>query len=118
MKNTFGWMHLQTSSVAKARDFYDKLFQWKIEHKGMSDDDSYTEIDAGDGPCAGISLTENVHPMWLPFINVSDIHESTKKAEELGATILTEVTEIDEGAWYSVIQDPTDAIVGLYQPPT
>lgn len=119
MKNTFGWMQLQSSSVEEAHTFYEKLFAWKVEHKGMEDDESYTEIDAGEGPCAGISVAENVPSMWLPFVNVDNVQTYTQRAEELGAHILTEPLEIAEGmGWYSVLQDPTGAIIGLYQPPS
>ena len=118
MKNTFGWMQLQTASIDDARDFYSQLFEWQVEHKGMADDESYTEIDAGEGPCAGISLNPDAPPMWLPFVNVSDINMYTQKAEELGGNILNPPAEIGDGmGWYSVIQDTTGAVIGLYQPP-
>ncbi len=119
MNNTFGWMQLQSASVKESSDFYRQLFDWKVDHKGMADDDSYTEIDAGEGPCAGISHNTEAPPMWVPFVNVENIEESTAKAEELGADTLTEVAEIGEGmGWYSVIQDPEGAVLGLYQPPS
>ncbi len=117
MKNTFGWMQLGTSDSKKAKDFYGKLFDWSLTEKAMKGKvDAYLEIDAGEGPCAGISQSEN-QPHWTAFVNVSDIHEYTDKAEKLGAKIMVPITDLGGGeGFFSVFMDPTGAVLGLYAP--
>jgi predicted enzyme related to lactoylglutathione lyase len=111
MKNTFGWMQLATSDPEKAKTFYEKLFNWTITSR-----ETYTEIDDGNGPCGGISKGESPNEShWISFMNVNDIHESTEKAEKLGAQVVVPITDLgeDEG-FFSVFVDPTGAVLGLY----
>lgn len=120
MKNTFGWMQLGTSDPKKAKDFYGKLFEWSLTEKTMHNKEGYSfiEVDAGEGPCAGIGQGENKdHPQWTAFVNVSDIHEYTDKAEKLGAQIIVPITDLGGGeGFFSVFKDPMGAVLGLYAP--
>ncbi len=123
MKNTFGWMQLTTTDPEKAKGFYGKLFKWTLttrpmEHGGQTQagQKTFIEIDAGEGPCAGIAQGDRPNEShWIPFVNVDDIHESTEKAEQLGAQIVVPITDLggDEG-FFSVFVDPTGAVLGLY----
>jgi predicted enzyme related to lactoylglutathione lyase len=119
MKNNFGWMQLGTSDPQMAKSFYGKLFDWSLTDKMMTPGNGpYTEIDAGNGPCAGIAQGERKDEShWIPFVNVADIHEYTKKAESLGAKIVVPITALggDEG-FYCVFVDPTGAVLGLWGP--
>lgn len=51
----------------------------------------------------------------MPYISVGDVKASTAKARELGAKTLKDVTEIPGMGWFSVIEDPTGAVFGLWQ---
>ncbi len=116
MKNTFGWMHMGTSDPKKAQDFYGKLFKWSFTEQSMKEGghpEPYVEIDAGEGPCAGIDQGEQKdQSQWIAFVNVSDIHEYTSKAEKLGAHIIVPITDIGGNqGFYSVFKDPTGAVL-------
>ena len=119
MKNTFGWMQLGTSDPKKAKDFYGKLFKWALTEKATKEGGHpFIEIDAGEGPCAGIGQGDKKDgPQWIAFVNVNDIHEYTSKAEKLGAQIIVPITDLGGGeGFYSVFKDPTGAVLGLYAP--
>jgi predicted enzyme related to lactoylglutathione lyase len=47
---------------------------------------------------------------------VDNIAAATAKAKSLGATILREVTEVPNAGSFSIIVDPTGAMLGLWQP--
>ncbi|HUX79197.1 MAG TPA: VOC family protein [Alphaproteobacteria bacterium] len=117
MKNTFGWMQQGSSDPKKAKEFYGKLFNWSFEEETLeSSGATFIQIDAGDGPIAGIHKAAEGEPVcWTPFVNVDDIHKSTAKAEELGAKIIVPITALggDEG-FYSVFIDPTGSVLGLH----
>jgi len=116
MKNTFGWVQLGSTDPKAAKDFYEHLFRWKITHKKMDGDKSFFEIDAGEGPCAGIAQGEaSKGSHWIPFVSVEDIHESTNKARDLGAEIILPVMDLggNEG-FISVFKDPTGAVIGMH----
>jgi len=118
MKNTFGWMQLETSDPKVAREFYEKLFKWTLTSKEMHGGGKFIEVDAGEGPCAGIAQGDGPNEsQWIPFVNVNDIHEYTEKAEKLGAKVVVPITDLggNEG-FFSVFVDPIGAVLGLYAP--
>jgi uncharacterized protein len=51
MRNPFVHVELVTTDVAKAKSFYGKLFNWKLEDVDMGDM-IYTLIKVGEGPVA------------------------------------------------------------------
>src|SRR5450755_594999 len=116
MANPFVHVELNTSDLAKAKGFYGKLFDWKLEDMPMPSG-TYTMISVGDGTGGGMMK----HPMpgapsmWLAYVLVDDIEASTKKAKSLGATIMKDVTEVMDMGWLSIIVDPTGAMLGLWK---
>jgi predicted enzyme related to lactoylglutathione lyase len=47
---------------------------------------------------------------------VDDVEAATAKAEALGATVCKEITEVTNAGYFSIIQDPAGAVIGLWQP--
>lgn len=116
MKNTFGWVQLGTKDPKAAKDFYEHLFRWKITHQKMDGDKSFLEIDAGEGPCAGIAQgEEGKNSQWIPFVSVSDVHEYEAKAKDLGANVVIPVMDLGNNEGFiSVFKDPTGAVIGIH----
>src|SRR5260370_22673426 len=115
MPNPFCHVELNTTDVNKAKAFYTKLFDWKLED---IPDGSYTMIGVGNGTGGG--LMKNPIPgapsFWLAYVLVDDIAAATKKAKSLGATVMKDVTEVMGAGWLSIIADPTGAHLGLWKP--
>jgi uncharacterized protein len=118
MANPFVHAELNTTDVAKAKAFYGKLFDWKLEDIPMGEGETYTMVDVGDGTGGGImqQMIPGASSDWMPYVGVDDIQAATKKAKSLGANILKDVTEVMDMGWLSIFKDPTGAIVGLWQP--
>ncbi len=119
MANPFVHTELQTKDLAKAKDFYSKLFDWKLEDIPVPGSDvGYTMINVGEGTGGGMFANPdpNVPPHWLAYVGVDDIQASTNKARELGATVVQDVMEVDGYGWLSVIIDPTGAVLGMWKP--
>ena len=116
MPNPFCHVELNTTDVKKAKDFYSKLFAWKLEDTPMPDG-TYTIIGVGEGTGGG--MMKNPVPgapsFWLSYVLVDDIETSTKTAESLGATVMRDVTEVGDYRWLSIIADPTGAHLGLWK---
>ncbi len=55
-------------------------------------------------------------PQWVPYVLVDDLAASTEKAKALGAKVLTEMMEVPEMGWFSMLVDPTGAAFALWQP--
>jgi len=115
MANPFVHVELMTTDVAKAKEFYTSLFDWKLEEiPGMD----YTLIKVGEGTGGGMMKT--VQPdspsYWMAYVLVDDAVAATEKARKLGATICKDVTEVPGIGWFSVITDPTGATLAMWQP--
>lgn len=118
MANPFVHIELQTKDLARSKEFYSKLFDWKLTDEPMAGGGIYTMIDVGEGTGGGMYANPNpaVPPAWLAYVAVDDIAASTDKARELGATVMRDVTEIGEYGWFSVIVDPAGAAIALWKP--
>src|SRR5215471_11953150 len=115
MANAFVHNELNTTDFSKAKAFYSKLFDWKLED--MAGGMEYTLIKVGENTTGGIMK----HPMpgapsmWLSYVNVDDIKASTAKAKSLGATLIRDVTEIPDIGSFSIFSDPTGAMLALWE---
>ena len=119
MANPFVHVELNTPDPEKAKTFYAKLFQWKLEDVTNPEvpNNSYTMINVGSGTGGGIMKQIPGGPSgWLAYVEVDDIQAATQKAKSLGGKIMKDVTEVTGMGWLSFIQDPTGAVLGLWKP--
>jgi predicted enzyme related to lactoylglutathione lyase len=116
MANAFVHVELNTTDVDRAKAFYGKLFDWPLEDVPMGPM-TYTMIKVKDGTGGGMmkQMIPNAPSAWLPYVDVDDVKKSTQQAKTLGATIMKEVTEVPSMGWFSIIVDPTGAMLGLWQ---
>jgi len=116
MANPFVHVELNTTDVAKAKGFYGKLFDWKMEDVPM-ESGTYTMIGVGDGTGGGMMKhpMPNAPAMWMPYVLVDDVRAATQKVRELGGTVMRDVTEVPNMGWFSILVDPTGAHLGLWQ---
>jgi predicted enzyme related to lactoylglutathione lyase len=118
MANPFVHIELETTDTGKAKSFYQGLFNWQLQDMDMGGGFTYTLINVGEGTGGGMMQ----HPMpgagsmWVPYVLVDDLAASTAKAKELGATLIRDITEVPDTGSFSIITDPTGAVMGLWQP--
>lgn len=70
MANPFVHIGLQTGDVAKAKEFYSTLFNWKLEDIPMPGGSGiYTLINVGEGTGGGMMTNPSpgVPPHWLSY---------------------------------------------------
>jgi predicted enzyme related to lactoylglutathione lyase len=116
--NPFVHVELNTADPAKAKEFYSKLFQWKLADvpNPAAPSGTYTMIEVGNGTGGGIMKQVPGGPTgWLAYVEVDDIHSVTQKAETLGGKVMKDITEVPGMGWFSFVQDPTGAILGLWK---
>lgn len=119
MANPFVHIELQTKDLAKAKEFYSRLFDWKLDELPAPDGGAtYTMINVGEGTGGGMYVNPDpkVPSFWLAYVAVDDIVASTKKARELGGTVVKDVMEVGGFGWMSVIVDPTGATIAMWKP--
>jgi predicted enzyme related to lactoylglutathione lyase len=116
-EGVFVWDELATTDVEAAKEFYGDLFGWNAETMDM-EGMPYTIFQRGDRQIAG-AMTKMAEdpspPHWTTYIHADDIDATTAKVSDLGGTVLVEPSDIPGVGRFSLIQDPTGAVVGLYR---
>jgi len=117
MANPFVHIELMATDVGKAKSFYGKLFDWNLEDMPMPDM-TYTMIKVGEGTGGG--MMKNPMPgggsLWVAYVLVDDVKAATEKARSLGGKVMKEVSEVPNAGSFSIVTDPTGAMLGLWQP--
>jgi uncharacterized protein len=117
MSHAFVHVELHTNDLARAKDFYGRLFGWKLQDVPMPGGSSYTMIDVGGGTGGGMTnQAPGTPPHWMAYVGVDDVRAATKKAKDLGAKVVQDVMEVGEYGTMSVITDPTGATIAMWQP--
>jgi predicted enzyme related to lactoylglutathione lyase len=115
MANPFVHLELNTPDLAKAKEFYGQLCGWTFNDMPMPVG-VYSTFKPAEGPGGGMMSMSEAPTRWLAYIGVDDIHVSTDKAESLGAKVIVRTQEVPEMGWFSVLTDPTGAVIALWQP--
>lgn len=114
MGNPFVHVELATDNLDSAKQFYAKLFNWKL--KDMPEM-SYTMIEVGEGVGGGMMVKPmpEVPNMWLPYVQVADVEKTTQQAAALGGVVIVPRTPIPGMGAFGVIKDPTGAGLGIFE---
>jgi len=107
-------LELHTSDLAQARAFYARLCDWPQEQI-LARSGSYWALELGRGLGGGIVECAAKAPVWLPYVGVTDVNESTDRARRLGASVLLEPREGPAG-WRSVVATPAAGELAFWQP--
>jgi len=107
-------LELHTPDLGVARAFYAELCGWHPE-RIRSPAGSYQALDLGPGVGGGIVQCPTDRAVWLPYVEVAQIGETTDRARELGARLLLAPREGPVG-WRSVIATPAGGELALWQP--
>lgn len=109
MANPFVWFDLRTPARDAAQRFYSSLLGWQVAGDGG--------LAAGGEPWGVVAEdSELSEAHWLPYIQVEDVDEASRRAVELGGTVIQPKTAGPAG-FFTTIRDPTGARVALWQAP-
>jgi len=107
-------LELHTQDLPGARSLYERLLGWRSE-RVECERGCYTALELGGDLGGGIVECETRHPLWLPYVQVSEICGATERARALGTTVLLEPREGPAG-WRSVVSARAGAQVAFWQP--
>jgi uncharacterized protein len=109
-------LELHTGDLPAARAAYADICGWQSE-----------EVETGNGPYLALGLGQSFgggivecgapRPMWLPYVQVTQICAAAARARELGATVLLEPREGPTG-WRTVVSVPGGGEIAFWQPKT
>ena len=122
MPGTFCWVELGTTDAKAAKKFYTGLFGWEIVDTPVGPDFIYTMLQVEGKDVAALyeqgepERSQGVPPHWSSYVSVASADESAAKAKSLGGTVLAEPFDVMDAGRMAIVQDPTGAVVGLWQP--
>src|SRR5258708_24479346 len=97
-------LELHTRDLRAACTFYSQLLQWRTEQIEHSSG-CYQALEVGGDLGGGIVECGTGRPLWLPYVEVSEIAAATDRARRLGARVLLETRERPTGR-RSVVSEP------------
>ncbi len=107
-------LELHTGDLHGAREYYTGLCGWRPERIDAGGR-SYLALELGGGFGGGIVECGTRRPLWLPYVEVTDVAGVTDRARRLGASVLLEPREGPAG-WRSVVAAPAAGEIAFWQP--
>ena len=114
------WMDLLTSDTARAREFYGRIFGW---HGAEASEEfgGYFMFTLDGVPVAGCMPAlprMDVVDVWGTYLTTPDADGTLGKAVAHGATVRVPAMEVADLGTQAVIDDPSGARIGIWQPNT
>src|SRR5216684_735956 len=111
------WVDLATSDAAAARDFYSKLFGWKVEVNPDPQYGGYALAKIGGKDVAGIGPKQMAEApsAWTVYIGTADAADTVKKAQAAGGNVIAPLMVVGDQGSMAILQDPSGAIFGVWQ---
>src|SRR5207244_141111 len=107
-------LELHTGNLPRAFAFYTELFGWRAERLEL-ESGSYDALRIGGGIDGGGVECATRQELWLPYVEMENVAESTDRARSLGASVLLPPHEGPAG-WRSVLAAPSGSEIALWQP--
>jgi predicted enzyme related to lactoylglutathione lyase len=116
------WIDLLTTDQAQAAEFYGQLFGWTLEAPDDGRDFGGYRNFLKDGVRIAGSMTKppghEMPDVWSVYLATTDAKETIDVAEANGATVIVPAQDVDELGRFAMVQDPTGAAIGLWEPGT
>ena len=116
--NTPIWLDLSSGDPAGSREFYAKLFGWKVDVNPDPQYGGYALAKLSGKDVAGIGPKQDPHgpSAWLVYIGTKDADDTVKKAKAAGGHVIVEPMQVGPQGRMVVIQDPSGAFLGAWEP--
>jgi uncharacterized protein len=115
---TFSWAELATTDTDAAKRFYTELFRWEHEDQPIPGDGGYYTMLRKDGKevAALFQAREGMLAFWGSYVTVESADSTAARATDLGGTLMMEPFDVMDAGRMAVIQDPTGAVLSLWEP--
>jgi hypothetical protein len=119
LTNKPAWVDLSTSDAASARDFYSRLFGWKLDVSADPQYGGYATAKLGDRSVGGIAPKregDKTPTAWSMYIGTDNADELAKKVQAAGGTVVAPPFDVGDQGRMAVFQDPSGAFISAWQP--
>ena len=113
---------LPADNVERAKEFYEKMFGWKIEKVPDMDYWMISTVEVGEdrkpvepGAINGGMFKREAGDVPVVIADVPSVDEYLEKAVSLGAKIHIEKRSVGEFGWYAQIEDTEGNVMGIWE---
>ena len=123
-RGVFNWVDLMTTDPKAAEMFYGELLGWSFVEAPMPNGEIYAIAQKDGRDVAAIFAeppelsAQGIPPHWQTYLNAPDLEETVAAWQAQGGTICMEPCEVMDAGRMATVQDPTGAVVVLWQPKT
>lgn len=115
--NKPAWVDLGTSDAAGAREFYSKVFGWKVE---VNPDPQYggyglAKLNGQDAAGIGPTMSPDQPTAWSIYIGTDDVEALAKSVADSGGTVAAPPFEVGDQGRMAVFVDPAGAFISAWQ---
>jgi predicted enzyme related to lactoylglutathione lyase len=112
------WVDLSTKDAAASREFYSKLFGWKVDVNPDPQYGGYGRATLDGHDCAGISPTQTPDQptAWSFYIGTDDAEATSRSVAAAGGKVVAPVLDVGDQGKMAVFQDPAGAFISIWQP--
>jgi hypothetical protein len=112
------WVDLASSDPAASREFYSKLFGWKITVSPDPQYGGYAQAQVGGKDVAGIGpkMMPEAPTAWSIYIGTTDSDALAQKVQAAGGTVVVPPMTVGDQGRMTVFQDPSGAFISAWQP--
>lgn len=115
----FCWDELRARDRERCKNFYSRVFGWSHKEEDMGEVGIYTLFSVGGKEVAGLLKIPDgqpQRPVWLPYVQCSDIDDRLSEVGRLGGKTWVLPTDLQEVGRVTIARDPGGALFGLLQP--
>ncbi len=116
--NKPAWVELSSSDPAASREFYSRLFGWKVEVIPDPQYGGYGMAKIGGKDVAGIGPKQSPQAptAWSVYIGTDDVQDLAGKVQAAGGKIIAPPFDVGDKGRMAVFQDTGGAFVSAWQP--
>jgi len=116
---TFCWTELGTTDIGSAKAFYGELLGWGTNEVPMTPDGAaYCIVQVEGRDAAALyqqASAEKTAPHWRPYVAVAGADETAQRVTDAGGRVLAGPFDVFDAGRMAVIEDPTGAVLALWQ---
>ncbi|HET6877372.1 MAG TPA: VOC family protein [Jatrophihabitans sp.] len=114
------WIELTTNHADRSREFYPALFGWTAEEPSPEFGGYFMFFKDGVPIAGGMPVPDGMAlpDSWNVYLNVEDARKTLEVATAHRASITVEAMDVADLGTSAVIDDPSGARIGLWQPNT
>jgi predicted enzyme related to lactoylglutathione lyase len=115
--NKPAWVDLSSSDAQGSRDFYSKLFGWRVDVNPDPQYGGYALAKIGDKDVAGIGPAQSpgAPTAWSFYIGTDDVDDLAKRVQAAGGSVAAPPFDVGDQGRMAVFQDPSGAFISAWQ---